>query len=436
MAQSTFLPIVKRFFETDPVSAARSLETMPTDQAVSVLKSVPPATGLIVFQNLNDTVKALLIDKLPEDLFKRFIHHLGAQEGANIFLNLNPEKRESFLAALDEKKKREIQEHLAYPQDSAGRIMKNDFISFHADIRVKDAINKIRELSSKGYASSYIYVVNNDLQLVGIMNMRDMMLAGEAQLLQDVMRKDVFKVNCFMDRETVANELSARKYFAVPVVDHQTRLVGIIHADQLLEDVQEEASEDLQKMFGASGDERAFSSIAFAIRTRLPWLHVNLMTAFLAAYVVSLFEDLIAKITVLAVYLPVVAGEGGNAGAQSLAVVMRGIVMREIPKQKAKQLIFKETAVGLVNGLVIGSVTGLVAWIWQGSPILGLVIGLAMIVNLTVAGLAGALIPLTLKALGRDPAQCSNIILTAITDVMGFLAFLGFATIFQAHLMP
>jgi len=188
-------------------------------------------------------------------------------------------------------------------------------------------------------------------------------------------------------------------------------------------------------MFGASGEERTFSPLSLSIKTRLPWLHVNLLTAFLAALVVALFESIIAKITILAVFLPVVAGQGGNAGAQSLAVVMRGLVMREIPRPKIKAVIVKETTIGVVNGVVIGIVTGLIAWFWKGNPYFGLVIGLGMLINLIVAGFTGALIPIVMKSMRLDPAQCSSIILTTVTDVIGFLAFLGFAVIFQNFLI-
>jgi len=220
----------------------------------------------------------------------------------------------------------------------------------------------------------------------------------------------------------------------VPVVDAEKRLLGIVRAEHLIEDVQEEASEDLQRMFGAGADERPFSPILFSLRQRLPWLHINLATAFLAAAVVGLFEDVIAKITVLAIFLPVVAGQGGNAGAQSLAIVMRGLVMREIPPHRRTALVAKESLIGLVNGVIIGLVTGLIAWLWQGNGWLGVVIGLGMIVNLFVAGIAGATIPLLMKSIGLDPAQSSNIILTTVTDVLGFFAFLGFAVVFLAKL--
>jgi magnesium transporter len=203
----------------------------------------------------------------------------------------------------------------------------------------------------------------------------------------------------------------------------------------MIHGVQEDLSKDIQQMFGAGGDERVTSSIWFSLKKRLPWLHINLVTAFMAAGVVAMFEGIIAKLTVLAVFLPVVAGQGGNAGAQSLAVVMRGIVMREIPKGKFVQLVLKEGKIGTINGVVIGTVTALVAWMWYGNPFLGLVIGLGMLVNLIVAGLAGASIPLIMKRIGIDPAQSSSIILTTVTDVLGFMAFLGFAVAFQDFLV-
>jgi magnesium transporter len=235
--------------------------------------------------------------------------------------------------------------------------------------------------------------------------------------------------------QEAANELSRRKYFAAPVVDSENHMLGIIKAERLIQGVREDITKDMQRMFGVGSDERVFSTILFSIRKRLPWLYVNLATAFLAAAVVAMFEGIIAKLTILAVFLPVVAGQGGNAGAQSLAVIMRGIVMREIPKDKISGLIFKEGKLGAINGALIGLVTAMVAWLWYGNPYLGLVIGLGMLFNLIFAGLSGASIPLLMKKLGLDPAQSSSIILTTVTDVMGFIAFLGFAVLFLNYLI-
>lgn len=432
---NALLPIAEKYFERDPVAAAHALEAMGSGDAVEVLKTIPLSMATEAMKHLNDAYAAVLLRKMPRSLFVRIANSLDVRQAANIFLEFPEDMRRDFLELLEERTKREIQELLIYPRESAGQIMTVDFIAFHSDLKVKDTVSKIRHLAQRNSKSSYIYVIDREGRLIGVLRMRDLLIADGSTLLESIMHRDVFSVNCFLDREQVANEFSRRNYFAVPVVDHEHKLLGVIRAEQMISGVQEEVTEDIQKMFGASGNERAFSPIAFSLRTRLPWLHVNLMTAFLAAVVVSFFQDLIAQITVLAVYLPVVAGQGGNAGAQSLAVVMRGIVMREIPPARAKQLVFKEAFIGLINGLIIGTITGIIAVLWQGKPFLGLVVGLGMLVNLTVAGFSGALIPLTMKALGRDPAQCSNIILTTITDVMGFLAFLGFATLFRGYLM-
>ncbi len=434
-SHTPLLPIVRKYFEDDPRKAAHSLETLSEEEAVRVLKTLPSVLSSQAFPYLQDHYAAALLKEIPQDLFNQIVEKLDPQQGARIFINLPNDIRKRFLEHLPEKIKARIQELLTYPENSAGRMMMTDFLAFHGELKVKDAIQRIRLLERKKATNSYTYVVDKDNHLIGVMNMRDLLLASADATLESMMRKDVFVVNSFMDREEVARELSKRRYFAVPVVDHENQLLGVVKSDQLIQDVQKEATEDLQKMFGAGGDERAFSPIHFSLKMRLPWLYINLATAFLAGFVVSLFENIIAKITVLAVYLPIVAGQGGNAGAQSLAVVMRGLVMREIPASKAFQLTLKEFWIGIINGIAIGLVTAAIAWIWHKNLMLGLVVGLAMIFNLAIAGLTGAAIPLTMKAIGLDPAQCSNIILTTFTDVMGFFALLGLATLFQGYLM-
>lgn len=433
--KTTLLPIVRHFFDVDPIQAAHTLEGLPEAAAVEVLKGLSPTLAAKAFPHLSTPLAASLAQVMPEPLFHDIISRLTPEQGADLFTHLPAEQRRGFLEKLAPDLKKGIQEILTYPADSAGRILSTDFIAFHQDLKVKEVIQKIRNLAQKGKQSSYTYVVDAESRLVGIINMRDLLLAQGDQTISEIMRKELFTVNGFMDRETVANELSKRGFFAAPVVDNEHRLLGVVRAEALIADMQEEASEDIQKMFGVGGDERPFSPIPFSVKKRLPWLYVNLATAFLAAMVVALFEGTIAKITVLAVLMPVVAGQGGNAGAQSLAVVMRGIVMREIPKDRIKNFLFKETTLGLINGLTVGAVTAAIAWVWIGNPMLGVVVGLAMLINLVIAGLAGASIPLTMKAFGLDPAQCSNIILTTFTDCVGFFAFLGLAVVFQGYLL-
>lgn len=432
---SALLPLVQKFFEKDIIAAARSLETMPEEDVVQVLRSLPPAMAAKAVRQLQVTYAAAVLKGAEADLFKEIAEGLESHHAATIFMHLPGEARERFLAHLPDKLKRDIQEQLTYPEGSVGQVMSTRFLSFRAEMTVYDATQIIRQHAPNRFPASYAYVVDDDDRLKGVLNMRDLLVATPQTKLSAIMRADVFTLHSFTDCEEAAAQFAKRRYFAAPVVDNEGRVLGIIKAEQLLQDVQEEVTEDLQRMFGAGGDERSFSSIGYSLKKRLPWLHVNLATAFLAAGVVALFEDTIAKITVLAVFLPVVAGQGGNAGAQSLAIVMRGLVMREIPRNKVRQLVLKESWLGLISGSVTGVTTALVAWAWHGNPWLGLVIGLAMIVNLFAASFCGAAIPVVMKSLGLDPAQCSSIILTTVTDVVGFFAFLGFAVVFQSQLI-
>lgn len=432
---SPLLPYVQKFFEYDPLTATRALETMDEDEAIEILKNLPPAVSIKIFSNLQVNYAAALLKEIPTNTFKEIVENLSPEQGAAIIVNIPEDIRKRLLECLSNKTRNMIQELLIFPVDSAGSIMTTNFIAFHTDIKVKDAIQRIRSLTFQKQTSSYVYVIDNQNRLVGVLNMRDLLLASPEARLESVMIKDVFTINAFTDREEVANQLSSRRYFGAPVVDNENKLLGIVKSDQLLSHVQQEATEDIQKMFGAGGNERAYSSVWFSLKKRLPWLHINLATAFLAGSVVSLFQGTIAKMAVLAVFLPVIAGQGGNAGLQSLAVVMRGLVMREISPNNVPMLLIKEAKIGIFNGLIIGFVTSLISWLWKGNPYLGLVIGLAMIVTLIVAGLAGAIIPITMKTFGLDPAQSSSIILTTVTDVVGFFVFLSFAVIFQSYLI-
>jgi len=432
---STLLPLVRKFFENDLNAAAGILESMTEEEAARAVKSLPIPLAVRVVKVLQVSYAAALLKDADDQFLIEMTSHLDPQFLASILMRLPPEARERMSKHISGKIKGQIRELLDYPEGSIGRAMTTDFIALKMNNRAEEAVEKIRLLAKKRYPSSYVYVVDEEGRLTGVLNMRDLMLAEPHQTLDEISRKDYFALHCFTDRQDAANELAKRKFFAAPVVDSDNHILGIVKAERMIHGVQEEASKDIQRMFGAGADERVFSTIPFSLKKRLPWLHINLATAFLAAAVVALFEGIIAKLTILAVFLPVVAGQGGNAGAQSLAVVMRGIVMREIPKDKIFPLIYKEGRIGTVNGAVIGAVTALVAWWWYGNPVLGLVIGLGMLVNLILAGLAGASIPLIMKKMGIDPAQSSSIILTTVTDVMGFLAFLGFAVLFQNYLV-
>jgi magnesium transporter len=433
--KSALLSITHKFFEHDLENAVHLLESMTEEEAVEILKAIPMTLAVRVVKVLQISYAATLLKDADDVFLSQITSHLDPSFAASILMRLPMDARERMTKHISEKLKGQIRELLEYPEDSIGRTMTTDFIALRGNSLAEEAIDKIRLLAKRRFPSSYVYVVDDENRLIGVLNMRDLMLAAPDETLNEISRKDIFTLHCFTDRQEAANELAKRKFFAAPVVDSDNHVLGIIKAERMIHGVQEEATKDIQRMFGAGGDERVSSSILFSLKKRLPWLHINLVTAFMAAGVVAMFEGIIAKLTILAVFLPVVAGQGGNAGAQSLAVVMRGIVMREIPKDKMLHLVFKEGKIGAINGVVIGAVTAVVAWLWYGNPFLGLVIGLGMLVNLIFAGLSGASIPLIMKQVGIDPAQSSSIILTTVTDVLGFLAFLGFAVMFQNFLV-
>jgi len=427
--------LVNKFFERDLASSVYVLESMSEEEAAEVLSQLPVSISVRVIKALQISYAATLLKTVNDELLIEMVAHLDPQLVTSILMQLPKDARERVSRHITDKTKDQVRELLDYPEDSIGRIMTTDFIALRMDNSADEAIERIRSLAKKRFPASYVYVVDHDNRLFGVLNMRDLMLAGPDQTLDQISRKELFTLHCFTDKTAAANELAKRKFFAAPVVDSENHILGMVKVERLIHGVQEEMTKDIQQMFGAGGDERVTSTIWFSLKKRLPWLHINLVTAFMAAGVVAMFEGIIAKLTVLAVFLPVVAGQGGNAGAQSLAVVMRGIVMREIPKGRIWSLVFKEGKIGAINGVVIGLVTALVAWIWYGNPFLGIVIGLGMVVNLICAGLSGAAIPLIMKKVGIDPAQSSSIILTTVTDVIGFLAFLGFAVIFQKVLI-
>lgn len=435
MPKSALLSVVRRFIETDPGQAAAALEGLPEADAADLIRHLPLGSAVSCLERIRPSFAAAVLGTLPPETAGSLLEKMSSDHAADTFRSLPNAVKQAVLEKLGPERKKDIQEILSYPEESAGRLMKTEVLALPKELKVKEAIHRLRTLAQKTVQSHYTYVVGPENKLIGVLNMRDILLGGPDESLETVMRTDVFSVPAFTDREELVHLASQRHLLSMPVVDPQGRLIGVIRTEDLLESSQEEASEDLQLLFGASAEERPFSPLRFKLLRRLPWLHINLATAFLAASVVAIFEDLIGRIAILAVFLPVVAGQGGNAGAQSLAVVLRGLVMREVRLKDAWRLMAVEASAGFLNGAVIGVVTALGAWFWHGNPYLGLVIGMAMVVNLVAAGLAGAAIPLAMKKLGFDPAQSSGIFLTTVTDVVGFFSFLGFAMLFQNKLL-
>jgi magnesium transporter len=323
---------------------------------------------------------------------------------------------------------------LAYPAGSAGAIMLTEFLAITQDQTVDDAIRIVRERPDLE-AGFYVYVVDAQKCLMGIVSLRQLVLAKPSQALASLMTTEVISVSPSASQEEAAQLTAAHDFLALPVVDEARHLLGIITVDDVVDVLTEEATQDMYRLQGLSDADRVSSPIGTSARMRLPWMVINLATAFLAALIVGLFEKSIAQLVTLATFMPVVAGMGGNGGTQALTVVTRGIALGEIEFSSAWRAIVKECVVGVIVGAATGLITAVVAYLWKGNPWLGLILFLAMMINLAIAGFSGAAVPLFLRALKQDPAIGGSIILTTFTDVFGFLAFLGLATLFMHWLL-
>jgi len=421
--------LVRAFAERHPGEAARTLEGLDVAEAAATLGKLPESIAGGVAARLAPQSAASILSRMEQELMKQFFGSLPLQHAALVLQHLEEANREAALTGMPEAAARQVRDLLRYPPDTAGAIMDPQVTAIPIDVTCQEAIAAIRKAPRE--TIYYLYVTDRDRKLVGVINLRALLLGSPREPVERLLNREVIAVPATMDREDVARRMREKRLLALPVTDAEGRLIGAVRHDQALEAAQEEAFEDMQKMAGAGGDETAMSPVSTLVKRRLPWLYVNLVTAFIAAAVVGLFEQTIAKITALAVLLPIVAGQGGNTGAQTLAVVMRGLALREVLPGRGRRLIVKELLGGLINGFAVAVVTGLGVVAWDGRWTLGLVITLAMVVNMAAAAISGAVIPLALRAAGRDPAQSSSIFLTTVTDVVGFASFLGFAVLFE-----
>jgi len=420
------------FVELHPEDAARAFESLDSEQTVRLSKNLPIRVMAALVERLNPHRSAPLVEHLDAERLRELLERLPLRSAAAVFQHLEDNKRQELLQSLPHKNVRLLRELTEYPPETAGGMMEPKVVSLTLDLTAQQAITAIRRAPRE--ALHYLYVTRRDGQLVGVLNMRDLLLASPRDRIEPLVRQPAVSVPATMAREEVIDLMTERKFLALPVVDAENHLIGVVKHDKALEAGQLEAFESLQKIVGAGSDERALSPVSTVVKRRLPWLYVNLLTAFMAAAVVGMFEGVIAQVTALAVLLPVVAGQGGNTGSQSLAIVMRGLALREIVPGTKTRVLLKEASGGIINGISVALVTALAVFLWYRSPGLAVVIGGAMVVNMAAAAFSGAIIPLALKSVGRDPAQSAAIFLTTVTDIVGFGSFLGFAMLMMQWL--
>lgn len=417
--------LLERYLETHPVSAARQLETHATSEVATLLGAhAVPAAAEVIRRMDAERATRVLLDMQPERM-SIIIQNLDPAHMARLLARLESEERERMLGPLPLPLRDEITGLLNYPPGTAGALMDGRVMTFAKSSPVRVALERIRQAHAQRIGD--LIIVDDDGEFAGVVRLQDLVGANPEQYLEELAQAGGIFVQPMTPREDLVELLNQHRLASVPVIDLHDRVVGVIRQDGLVDALQQDAAADLQQMVGGSAEERALSRPWVGVKGRLPWLHINLVTAFLAASVVGLFQDTIARFTALAVLLPVVAGQSGNAGAQALAVTMRGLALREIGVSHGPRVLLKEMSVGFINGLVIATVTALSVFIWSRSLPLAAVMLLSMLGSMIAASAAGAAIPITLVKLGRDPATASSIILTTVTDIVGFFSFLGLA---------
>lgn len=383
-----------------------------------------------VISDLNDEIRKNVLEEMSAQEIARIISELDSDDALDLILPLEREFQQEIIRKLSAKTRIALQEGLSFPEDSAGRLMQREFVAVPQFWTVGKTLDYLRAAADNLPDDFYdIIVIDPSYHVAGEIPLNKLIRASRTEKLEALSLKETHPIPATMDQEEVAQIFRNEGLTSSPVVDDDGRLIGIITVDDVLEVIDEEAEEDILKLAGVETDD-LYRTIMSTATSRSRWLIINLMTAMMAAFVISLFEDSIEKIVALAVLMPIVASMGGNAGTQAMTVAVRALAMNEVSAANAWRVIGKETAVGLVNGLVFSVLVGCFAGYWFTNLELGIVIAAAMVTNLIVAGFFGATIPIILDRYNIDPAVASGVFLTTMTDVIGFLSFLGLATIF------
>ena len=413
-----------------PADLADRLQRMENVEAATILTQLPPPLAAGALGELDEEDAAELLDLLSVSQIAALFAQLPHEAAADLAAALPPGKRRDVLLASPPETAAGIRALLRYEDDTAGGIMSDRFIALRADMTVQDAQEVLRSRRDEPLEDvTYLYVTDTNGRLVGIVSLRDLVFRRPERRIDEIMNREVQFVHAEADQEELARQFEHYHYLGLPVLDAAGRLVGVVKASEILQVAAQEATEDMQLMVGLSGEERTLTPWHKSVRRRLPWLYINLTTAFAAAAVVGYFEQTIAQWTALAIFLPVIAGQGGNAGMQTLTIIIRDLALGELSPGDGRKALFKEVLLGLVNGIAVGGAVGLIGFWWKGSAVLGLVAGLAMVLNQIAAAMSGVLIPLGLKLFKVDPALASSIFLTTVTDVAGFFFFLGLAAL-------
>lgn len=433
-------------------------EILLSEDVEKIIANIHPADILDILHEDEDSIKQLM-DKLPNnvvanvieeednedsqyELLKLFsdykqreiLDEMSNDEITDLVGELEESEKQDILSKIAKDDKEDIERLLTFEPDTAGGIMTTEYVSIGSRNTVEKTLKYLQENINQD-AAYYLYVVDSQNVLKGVVSLRNIVTSSFDTKIIDITNPNVKTIMYNEDQEEAARKFQKYGFILMPVVDEMDHLLGVIEFDDIIDIIQEENTEDINLLGGVDSKERLDSTVGESFKSRIPWLIVNLFTAVLAASVVSFFEETIAQVVTLATVMPIVTGMGGNAGTQSLTIVVRGLSLGELTKENAIKIMLKEIAVGFIGGIVIGILVALGSMIFEGNPIFGVVTGLAMFLNMILANVAGYFIPVILEKLHVDPALASGVFVTTVTDVLGFFFFLGLATLFLPYLI-
>ena len=417
------------------IDIAKTLSEYEDNQIVLLCTALTDEKLAMVLEHADENIQLKIISYLTNEKILKIFGYMQKDDIADILGMLKIYKRKELLNLMIEGDRKILTSLLGYKEDSAGGIMTTEFIIFKQDMTIKDTLKEIKKMAPKNELLDTLFISDNTRKVVGTVELRDVLINDNDIILVDISSKNFISVEPEVDQEEVAAMFRKYDLTVLPVVNKKQIILGIITVDDVMDVMVEEQTEDILKMGGVAKEETLNSTFWDSVKLRLPWLVINLLTAFLAALTVKAFEGTIAKVVALSSTMSMVTGMGGNAGTQTVSIIIRNIAMGNIELKDALPQLKKEVLLGLVNGLVIGIITGIVVGMIYNSVYLGIIILLAMVGNLIVSGVFGLLVPLVLQKLKVDPALSSSIFLTTATDVLGFFIFLSLANLFISHLV-
>ena len=411
-----------------PSDVANLIENLAQETRVKLIEIESFSIAPEIFIELNESIQEEVLQLLSIDSFSNIIKRLESDDAVAILENLDVDKKNSILEKLPPKDRFLLEEGLSYPEDSAARIMQREFTAIPSDWTVGQTIDYLRESKDLPQEFLEIFIVDNDFKPIGIVPSSRVLRTSRDSKMNSIMREMPVLISVNMDKEEVGHTFENYNLVSAGVVNKNNKLVGMITADDVVTVVQEEAEEDVLRLAGV-GDEEITDTVFVKTRRRFNWLLVNLATALLASWVISIFGAEIEKVVALAFLMPIVASMGGNAGMQTLAVTIRAIATKELSSSNINKIISKEFFIGVLNGIIFAIITAAIVQLWFKQTDLSIIIAASMVLNMIVAGLFGILIPVTLKKMNIDPALASSVFVTTVTDVIGFLSFLGIGSL-------